>query len=277
MALYSYAYSYSHDECEFVTKKYFQINNCGALKTDKFMTSIRPPRNDYMLIYHYAGKGWTEINGKQLNTYPGDVVYLKPGAPLHFALEQNAMHFWIHFTGSAVDDMFKECGIAETGKYSTVASNDLWEILTDIYIHQSIPSTSMQLQAKSFFFQFLSLLAEFLTPDQTGKNVIREKKIYPALKEMQINFDKNHKIEYYANLCDISLSSFQHIFTKITGITPQKYLTTIRMETAKKMLSSGNISIKDIAARVGYEDQLYFSRIFKKTVGVSPSEYSKNK
>ena len=123
---------------------------------------------------------------------------------------------------------------------------------------------------------FLGELTEILNPGYNQKEVEREKKISPAIKELNINYNKNHKLEYYASLCGISLSNFQHSFTEITGAAPQKYLLSIRMDVSKKMLITSKSSIKEIAFAVGYEDSLYFSRIFKKTTGFSPKEYRHN-
>lgn len=277
MAKFSYAYASRQDECNYYSKKYFQINNCGALrvlKKDGFI-SLRKPRKDYILLYLYSGEGWAEINGVRNDMYQGDILFIKPGAPLNYGLTYDSMFFWIHFTGCAVDDMFSECGISKTEIYKIGVSNDLWNNLTDVYLSHSFNSNSSIIQSKGTFINFLSKLAKILNPGYNQIEVERENKIYPALKEMNINYNENHKLEYYASLCGISLSNFQHLFTKITGVTPQKYLISIRMDVAKKMLISSKLSIKEVAFAIGYEDPLYFSRIFKKSTGFSPKEYIK--
>lgn len=65
-------------------------------------------------------------------------------------------------------------------------------------------------------------------------------------------------------------------FKKIRGISPGKYLTKVRIDHAKHLMEDGNnLLLKDIAEMVGYKDALYFSRVFKSVVGVSPSSYMK--
>lgn len=63
------------------------------------------------------------------------------------------------------------------------------------------------------------------------------------------------------------------LFKQETGWTINKYLTNVRIEVAKQMLRTGQYKVLDVACSVGYHDQKYFSKLFKKNVGVNPSEY----
>lgn len=68
------------------------------------------------------------------------------------------------------------------------------------------------------------------------------------------------------------------LFKEYSGYTPAQYIQKIRLERAKKLLESeGDILAKDVAEMVGYPNPLYFSKVFKKNVGVYPSEYRKNR
>ena len=62
-------------------------------------------------------------------------------------------------------------------------------------------------------------------------------------------------------------------FTQKYGITPKEYLIDKRIEYAKQLLRETDACIKEIAISIGYDDQLYFSRIFKKKEGLPPLEY----
>jgi len=71
----------------------------------------------------------------------------------------------------------------------------------------------------------------------------------------------------------LSRSHFIKLFTTHTGRTPRKYLNDLRLQKSKFLLSSSRVTIKCIAEQAGMEDQLYFSRFFKKHTGVSPRAY----
>ena len=72
---------------------------------------------------------------------------------------------------------------------------------------------------------------------------------------------------------DISEVHLRRIFKSAVNISPVKYINFLRLEKAKNMLLSSNLTVFEIADSVGFEDQFYFSRLFKKETGVSPVYY----
>jgi AraC family transcriptional regulator of arabinose operon len=79
----------------------------------------------------------------------------------------------------------------------------------------------------------------------------------------------------YADISCYGMSQFVRCFKNTTGKTPTKYRIDSKIAKAKEMLLSSSLPMNQIAALCGYSDPLYFSRIFKKKVGVPPKEYRK--
>lgn len=75
---------------------------------------------------------------------------------------------------------------------------------------------------------------------------------------------------------DTNLSRWQYgsLFKSLTGQTPTRYLTSLRIQQAKKLLTVSSARVNDIAARVGFRDEYYFSRRFKQSTGMSPTQYA---
>jgi len=84
-------------------------------------------------------------------------------------------------------------------------------------------------------------------------------------------------IKQLAEMADTSPKYFGDLFKRTFGMSAMNYLTNIRIKHAKRYMTESDELLRDIALKVGYSDEFYFSRIFKKVVGVPPSDYNKNK
>ena len=86
---------------------------------------------------------------------------------------------------------------------------------------------------------------------------------------------KKINIDDYAQKLHMSACWFIKNFKQIMGITPMQYIVSKRIGIAKNLLISSNLSLSEISDNIGYDNPLYFSRLFKNHSGVTPSEYRK--
>lgn len=105
-------------------------------------------------------------------------------------------------------------------------------------------------------------------------NIKKNKKefIYAVEDYVSKNYMRNISLQQLAERFQISQSYLSYLYKKTQGITLMEYITNLRIEKAKKLLMEHKF-LKDVAEMVGYEDPLYFSRVFKAATGMSPSEY----
>ncbi len=101
--------------------------------------------------------------------------------------------------------------------------------------------------------------------------------IEQAKEYIKVNFDKDISLDDVSRNVNISPYYFSKIFKEETGQNFIEYLTNIRIEKAKELLISSEYSMKEICLMCGYSDPNYFSRSFKKNVGVTPTEYKEGK
>ena len=85
--------------------------------------------------------------------------------------------------------------------------------------------------------------------------------------------DCNLSVSEVAAQSFISEVYFRKLFKSEYGVSPQKYITGIRIQNAVYLISTGYYSLKEIALMTGFTDYKYFSTVFKKQLGVSPSKY----
>jgi len=104
-----------------------------------------------------------------------------------------------------------------------------------------------------------------------------EKDISLATEYIEKNFASNISLDDVSRIVNISPYYFSKVFKEETGENFIDYLTNLRIKRAKVLLAEGNLSMKEICNEIGYSDPNYFSRTFKKNVGVSPTEYKEGK
>ncbi|MBL6968130.1 MAG: helix-turn-helix domain-containing protein [Desulfobacteraceae bacterium] len=92
---------------------------------------------------------------------------------------------------------------------------------------------------------------------------------------MEENFDQSYPYEELARRFGMSRRTFERRFKSATGDSPLVYLHRVRVEAAKNMIETQNLSFDEIAFRVGYEDTSAFRKIFLKQTGLRPTEYKR--
>ena len=90
------------------------------------------------------------------------------------------------------------------------------------------------------------------------------------------NFTNEISFSEISKLFSINPSYLSQIFKRELGITFTQYLTDTRIEYAKELLLTTGMTIAEISEKVGFKQYIYFSKVFKKAVGISPSSYRKN-
>jgi AraC-like DNA-binding protein len=96
--------------------------------------------------------------------------------------------------------------------------------------------------------------------------------VQEAIRRMYAEFQSPLSLSELADTLGCSTGYFQRVFRRVTGTSPGRYLTQIRLEHAILWLQGSELSISEVAAKVGYQDPLYFSRAIRKAFGRSPTQ-----
>ncbi|MFF5995672.1 AraC family transcriptional regulator [Lysinibacillus sp. KU-BSD001] len=100
--------------------------------------------------------------------------------------------------------------------------------------------------------------------------------ITKVLEYFHTHYEEEILISEIADMFEVDRRRIAYLFEKVTGLTPIQYLTKYRISKAKELLALSELSILEVSEAVGYQDSFYFSRVFKKLMHLSPSEYRKN-
>lgn len=122
---------------------------------------------------------------------------------------------------------------------------------------------------------FRNILEEIFT-SQNSRNISHTEKLYNHVADyMKNNYSEDLSVKDLANMNNVTENQLFYAFSKYADLGPGEYLLRHRLNKASELLIHTEFNIKEIAEMVGYEDPLYFSRIFKKTYGLSPNYYRK--
>lgn len=124
--------------------------------------------------------------------------------------------------------------------------------------------------------QLLLMVQRYRQDPKSNICPLHQEEIDLARRYFHAHYNEEINIEQYAQSIHMSPCWFNRTFKATTGCTPTQYITDIRMKVAAQLLVTTHDSIKEIASLVGYDNPYYFSRIFRRATGVSPSSHRKS-
>ena len=137
----------------------------------------------------------------------------------------------------------------------------------------SLSQTAHEAVSGGLLLSILGLLSRGARLSDAQIDEKKRLRVQRAIERMYADMDKKLTVEDLAGECNFSVGYFSHLFRAVTGVSPHAYMSRIRIERAKNMLDSTDLSVLEIALSIGCEDQNYFSRCFKEQTGLSPTAY----
>ena len=231
-------------------------------------------------LYCLEGNGFVNIDGKNIPFTPGTFVivnsdkvhatYASDGMITHYCLKINRAFF--KENGIDIDSLqFDE----------TPDDNRARELIKDIfeiYFNRSEdPKYVLMLKLK--ILEFLYHLWENCTVDEENEKQIAGKThrvILEAVKYINENYYEKLSLEQLSDYFGYSKYHFARMFKKYTGKTVTEHINILRCEKAAVMLAGSNATIAGISSECGFDGQSYFTEIFRKNYGLTPTEYRKS-
>lgn len=257
------------------------VGSCGTyhLYTQPQLPTYRPKgRKDFQLLYIASGQAHFFFDGQDTIVTAGHMVIYRPKEMqkyIYYGEDQTEV-YWVHFTGSDVTNILRKYGI----------TNQTRVIYTGTSLEYSRIFKQMISELQQCQFDFEELLSMLLrqifisihrqiTKERNIKNEYLEAEMETAIQYFNENYNTAINVEDYALSRGMSISWFIRCFKQYVGTTPMQYIVSLRITNAQMLLENTNYSIQEISYIVGYDNPLYFSRIFSKQKGVSPREYRK--
>lgn len=255
------------------------VTSCGTyrLKTVKRLPTWRPKgRLDYQLLYIVSGKGHFYFQGEDRVVYAGRMVLIQPRQEQHYEYfgEDKPEVYWVHFTGSDVKNILRSYNIPMDDPIFYSGASSTYSYLFKEMINELQNCKTGYEDLLAMYLRQIFLLVQRTRQEErpTVSTYIQEEMEF-ARRYFNEHYNEPISIQEYAESRNMSVCYFQRNFKQIVKHTPMQYLLTIRVNNAASLLETTDYSMAEIAAIVGYEDPLYFSRLFRKIKGVSPRDY----
>ncbi|MDR2529841.1 MAG: AraC family transcriptional regulator [Synergistaceae bacterium] len=256
----------------------FEVRWAGEVWRGKFEFDRYHKR--FLLIYTYGGACLYDDGERFLELKPGSLMVYKPYQRQHFKVDDDRtqLHtYGLSFSGGLVEKIVSEMPFAQKSIHALGVSDYLAKSISNLIRQMMIVPVSRSEVVWGELLRVLGDVNELVTQEavqdrETQKQLLHLKN---AEEYIVLNYNQELKIEKIAKTSGYSVSWFEKLFRKRYGVSPITYQMRLRVEKARDMIRSGifNLNLTEIGLSVGFSDPLYFSKVFKKYMGVSPKQY----
>lgn len=234
-------------------------------------------REYYKFHYILEGKGSFEVNGQRYELKKGQGFLVTPDTICYYEadLQEPWTYCWIGFNGIKAAGLLRQAQLSDESPIYTWEKSEFFEQS----IQQMVSSKSMkagrELKLTGLLYLWLSAMIDCRGSELKQKTRENNKEHYisQVVHFIEVNYANKISVQSIAQFVGLQRSYLSALFKDVMGISLQDYLISYRMRKACELLSSTTLMVGDIARSVGYEDPLLFSKMFKKTMHIAPTQY----
>lgn len=223
-------------------------------------------KNHRQVQYHRlylltSGNARIHLYDKTVELIPGKVYFIPAFSVMQSEIEGEMDKYYIHFqVDSPIFDFYRYM----SDKYSVDAdaiTEELFKIIVENYL-KNTQEAYLKVQGAMDL-----LLASFFSDVKQERQDIR--KFAPVLSYIDAHYKENIRLDELSALMNISTMYFSNYFKQVFNVSPKQYVLNKRLSEAQLLLLESDMSVKEVAYAVGFENESYFSELFSKKVGIS--------
>lgn len=234
-------------------------------------------RDHYIIHYITSGKGVYHAGGSTYALEKGQGFLVPPNTILSYQADtENPWSYcWVGFHGLKAEMYLKRASITVENPIFKYDRDSALKDCIDQMIETKNLVHSSDVKLLGLLYIFLSLLVEAADHEKALNNSETRKEQYvkKAIDYIQMNYAQRVSIQEIASSIGIDRSYLYSLFKEYLNTSPQDFLINFRMSKACELMKNQSLSIAEVSRSVGYEDQLLFSKVFKKVRGKSPKGY----
>lgn len=264
------------------------VPSTGCVPVDIQLLSMRngwrAERSDdvRLLLVVIEGQGALRIHGRRCKVRHGQCIWVEPGISVRAGTKGECgfrlfvCAFLLFSAGSAPQ---VETGSSGFVCWDGIGSGSFAKTvmhLQELLRHGRSAEFGRQLRNQAIFQEIMLAVWSEAGDGPPSSRHNSRKAVERAAAYLEAHFDRDIDIERLVADAMIGKRYFNRLFRELTGSSVTEYVTTLRMNHARHLLSQSGSRVKDVASAVGYRDEFYFNRKFKQSFGVAPGQYSRN-
>lgn len=229
-------------------------------------------RDHFLLHYIVSGRGTYDSGGRTFVLGPGDAFLARPDTPIYYRADPTDPweYYWVGFSGPSAALLLAQTPFSASRPVLHPAAGDrLRRALLDIYKARGADYPSAVRMA-GYLQAALGLLMDAAPAHGTDALADYARR---GADFIQQNYSRDISVEAVAAHVGVSRSYLHRAFRAAFGCAPGAYLTDYRLDRASQLLRHSTLSVSAVAASAGFSDPFYFSRLFRRRMGMSPSDY----
>lgn len=232
-------------------------------------------REQYILHLIVSGKGTYHTPEGEFSLGAGDIFLIRPYTEIEYSADAHDPweYYWVNFTGPDAEIILSRTDFSPRHPVMHGCSDDITAAMEDILSNRGKESYE-NLELTGRLYMLLSLLVK---KSEAGDNAHGKRTgsrcVAAAADFIATNYPLPISVEDIAAAAGVSRTTLFRVFKSEMNLSPADFLIEYRIDQAKKLLSATDISISAVARSAGYEDNMYFSRAFRKITGMTPTEY----
>lgn len=256
----------------FAAEDTFLQLNCAGEQLYDVCLDISSIRKDNYLVYIASGKMRTKVPKGVEMLEAGDFAVFGKNKPFHYIIGESEPidYFWVHFGGYGAVDILQNCGIQTDTRYSIGLHDTVKRAFDEIFDTFKPKTASFDSSANAALLSLIALLAKYVS--SSGNERVKGR-LKSSLEYLHAHYTENIGISELAAMDYLSTGRYRALFKSMMNASPLEYVTNLRMNMARELLSGTKLDIASVAEAAGYQDCRYFSRLFKKRFGCTPREY----
>ncbi len=227
-------------------------------------------RQHYLLMYCVDGTAVCKKDDDEISFGAHDLYVMFPNEKIHYVTPTGSYwtSWWVGVYGSLTDTLMEMLGVTKDNPFIHIRDNYTMEcLMKEIYDTSLNSDASSKMKCISLLYELFSFLMK--DAGSTYKSDI----ISDAQNLIEHNLSGQISVADLAEKLGINPSYLTRIFKQKHSKSPKDYILDHKIKRAKELLKNTDVSVTDIARSVGFDDPLYFSRLFKKRTTLTPTKY----